>query len=96
MVVEIFRCEFCGFWVRFGVATVVSRKAWYELAIKAIKESAANVSGNLRIVNVKLCELWLRSSYRLEGSCNVVERTMNLEAIRAVTSCTSVRLSAIN
>ena len=72
------------------------RKVLDELVIKAIKESAANVSGNLRIVDVKLCELWLHSSYRLEGSCNVVERTMNLEAIRAVTSCTSVRLSAID
>jgi len=72
------------------------RKVLDELVIKAIKESAANVSGNLRIVDVKLCELWLHSSYRLEGSCNVVERTMNLEVIRAVTSCTSVRLSAIN
>ena len=52
-----------------------------ELVIKAIKESTVNVSSNLWIINVKLCELWLCSSYRLKGSCNVVERTMNLEVI---------------
>src|SRR5947207_8723331 len=44
------------------------RKVLNKRAIKTIKESATNVGGKLRIVKVKLCELWLLSSRRLEGS----------------------------